>query len=250
MAMTRQQAAELQRDLMAKGYDVGRAGADGDYGPATHLANLAAVAAAPSFRRATTGLANPTAFWNALRGSKQLGPSLTQSEVDGVSYKLAAMGQAGWPVADAAYGLATSYHETGGVMHPVREIGRGAGKAYGKPGPHGGQVAYGRGDVQLTWPENYAKVDAALGLGGALIKNYDLALQPDISARTMVYGMETGLFTGKRLADYLPRSGHAGHDSFGQARRIINGTDKADKIAADALMFQSALHAGRWGPVA
>jgi hypothetical protein len=30
------------------------------------------------------------------------------------------------------------------------------------------------------------------------------------------------------------------------ARRIINGTDKNDKIAAEAMKFQAALQAGGW----
>ncbi|MFH7264110.1 hypothetical protein ACHWGJ_29120, partial [Klebsiella pneumoniae] len=67
-------------------------------------------------------------------------------------------------------------------MQPVTEIGRGGGKPYGKPGKHGGQVPYGRGDVQLMWDGNYETADDELGLKGALLANFDLALDTEISA--------------------------------------------------------------------
>lgn len=55
MAMTRDQALAVQRGLKTKGYDLGRAGPnrdgiDGDYGPTTHRANLAAIAASPALQ--------------------------------------------------------------------------------------------------------------------------------------------------------------------------------------------------------
>jgi putative chitinase len=72
-----------------------------------------------------------------------------------------------------------------------------------------------------------------------------MALQPEIAAKILVKGMQEGWFTGKKLADYLPQ--HAANRlQFQQARRIINGTDKADLIAGYALQFQSALDAGGW----
>ena len=54
-----------------------------------------------------------------------------------------------------AYVLATAWHETAHTFQPVREIGQGRGRPYGKPG-HLGQIPYGRGYVQLTWEANYA----------------------------------------------------------------------------------------------
>ena len=62
----------------------------------------------------------------------------------------------------------------------------------------------------------------------------------------MVRGMEEGWFTGKKLADYLPALGTASLEQFQQARRIINGTDKAPEIAKIAATFQSGLAAGDW----
>jgi hypothetical protein len=192
------------------------------------------------------GLADEPAFFNAIRGSGLFRSGLSQPQVDGIKAKVAAFASAGWPIGWAAYGLATSYHETAHTMQPIEEIGKGRGKRYGAPGPHGGQIAYGRGDVQLTWQENYAKADADLGLGGALIANYALALRPDISARIMISGMSKGWFTGKKLRDYLPDDREGAIAEFTQARRIINGTDRAADLANYALKFQAAFKAGGW----
>lgn len=179
-------------------------------------------------------LKDPAAFFASLR--EAFGP-LSQSQVDGINFKLKAMEL--WPVEWAAYGLATSWHETDKKLQPVEEYGKGRGKRYGVPGPHSGQIAYGRGDVQLTWPENYDLMDRELGLNGTLIADYDKALDPDISARIMVRGMEKGLFTGKGLKSY-PLGDYLNY------RRIINGTDKAGLIADHARTFEVALRKGGW----
>jgi putative chitinase len=170
--------------------------------------------------------------------------SLSQSQVEGFERLLQAYGVAHWPLAFAAYGLATGYWETNHTMQPVREaywLDEAWRKAHLRYYPW-----YGRGDVQLTWEKNYRKADVALGLNGALITNPDLAMRPDISARVMVWGMEGGEFTGKRLGDYLPLAGEATPAQFKNARQIINGHDKDDEIAAVAMHMQAALKAGGW----
>lgn len=192
----------------------------------------------------TRGLAEPARFFDHARSRPPLGPSLSQGEVAGCERILTACAAAGFPLAWAAYVLATSVHETAGALAPVREYGKGAGKAYGKPGRNGGQVAYGRGDVQLTWDENYERADRELALNGALVADYDLALDPQVSARILVAGMEGGWFTGKGLRLFLPQV--ARREQFVAARKIVNGTDKADLIAGYAETFQSALQAGGW----
>lgn len=195
---------------------------------------------------APRALATPAAFFVRIR--PLFGGSLTSPQVSGTGQKLTALGGAGAPLAFAAYALATSFWETAQKMQPVEEIGRGKGRAYGVPGKHRGQIAYGRGDVQLTWDYNYARADRELGLAGALIADYALALRPDVSARIMVEGMLEGWFTGKKLADYLPKIGIASIEQFKAARRIINGVDRAAQIAAIALVFQDALADGGWAP--
>lgn len=196
--------------------------------------------------RKTMALINPAAFYSGIRKTLFAG-SITQSQIDGIEAKLKAMGAAGWPVAFAAYGLATSLWETNKQMQPVIEayyLGDKAGDKHRRSLRY--YPWYGRGDVQLTWEANYDRADKELDLGGSLMANPDRMLEPDISARTMVRGMEEGWFTGKSLADYLPRSGTATLEAFQQARRIINGTDKASEIAKIAATFQSALIAGGW----
>lgn len=198
----------------------------------------APVAPVPAARR---GLSDAAAFFDAVRRSPPLGPGLSQDEVDGCVAVLGAC--VGWPASWAAYALATAVHETAGTLKPIREYGKGHGRPYGVPDASG-QIPYGRGYVQLTWPANYAKADAELGLNGALIADYDLALDPAIASKILVRGMDEGWFTGKALQNYLPPV--ATRDAFKQARRIINGTDKADLIAGYAETFQAALQAGGW----
>jgi hypothetical protein len=203
-------------------------------------------AAAPA--RPAHGLAATDKFYAAIR---PLFGKITTPQFEGIQAKLDAFAAAGSPLAYVAYGLATSFHETGKKMQPVTEIGRGRGKAYGKPGKHGGQVPYGRGDVQLTWDGNYETADDQLGLNGALLANFDLALDTQISARIMVRGMTEGWFAGDKVgrhkfARYLPAKGPATAAKFTSSRRIINGIDRAEMVAGYAMSFQAALTAGGW----
>lgn len=182
-------------------------------------------------------LTAPDAFYAAVR---KITGALDQAQVDTIERLLAAA--AHWSLSWTAYGLATAWHEA--RFKPQAEWGHGGGRPYAQPGKHG-QPQYGRGLVQLTWDRNYEWADKALGLNGSLLANFDRALEPEIAAAILVKGMEAGAFTGKGLADYLP-SARGTPAQFQQARRIINGTDKADLIAGYAEKFQSALEAGGW----
>ena len=195
------------------------------------------------------------AFFNALRSSKALGPKLSPGEVSGCEAILAAC--AGFPIAWTAYPLATAVVETAGTMQPIKEYG---GTAYfrrmydiegdrpakarelGNLMPGDGARFCGRGYVQLTGRSNYVRAGRELGL--PLTDDPDLALEPAIAAKIMRLGMLEGWFTGKRLETYLPAE--ASHEQFRNARRIINGLDRADEIAAYAMEFQGALRAGGW----
>lgn len=190
---------------------------------------------------------NRTVFYDLVR-AKPFGGSLTQKQVDGLGAILDAAGKYGiTDVRYLAYCLATAYHETAHTMQPIAEYGRGKGRKYGVKGKYG-QVPYGRGYVQLTWDDNYERADKELGLGGKLLKNFDLALDPGIAAAIMFRGMLGGWFTGRRLVHYFS----AQIDDPVNARKIINGTDKAGDIADYHLDFLAALKAAGWGdaPVA
>jgi putative chitinase len=209
---------------------------DGIIGPATLQAIAKALglhSALPTPRKLT----DPAAFFKGLRTAT--GP-LDAMQVDIINRLLDSA--AHWPIGWLAYGLATAWHEA--RLKPIEEWGKGKGRPYGKTNETG-KAPYGRGLVQLTWHKNYARADGELGLGRALVNNYDLALRPDIAASILVRGMEEGWFTGKSLATYI--DGERGTPAqFTQARRIINGTDKAALIAGYAETFQDALTAGGW----
>jgi len=140
-------------------------------------------------------------------------------------------------LSEVAYVLATAYWETGRFKH-MEEIGEGAGRDYGEAVlvSRGKRLSYhGRGFVQLTWLANYARM--ALILGVDLVNEPDRAKEPALAARILWEGMIRGSFTGKSLADYF------GEDEadYVEARRIVNGTDKAEGIAEIAREFAKAL---------
>lgn len=202
-------------------------------------------------------LANAKAFFDRVRGVDLLGPVLTPTEVAGCNAILAACD--GWPLAYTAYALATAYHETAGTMQPIKERG---GDEYlrrnydvtgrdpvrarkmGNAEPGDGVRYCGRGYVMLTWHVNYLRAERETG--EKIMANPDLAMRPDIAARIMRLGMGEGWFTGRKLANYLPAAGRATRAQFTKARAIINGADKAEKIAEEAMDFQEALAAGGW----
>lgn len=195
------------------------------------------------------GLDNEQAFFDQLRGSGVFENGLKPDQVKGVQTVCSAAKAADWPLAFTAYALATACHETAYTMQPVREAywlsenWRRKNLRY--------YPFYGRGYVQLTWKDNYAKADQELSLNGQLTGNLELALDPDIAARIMVRGMQDGWFAGDnngrhKLSRHLPSNGAASVAQMTSARRIINGTDKDDKIAAEAIEFQKALQAGGW----
>jgi predicted chitinase len=104
---------------------------------------------------------------------------------------------------------------------------------------------YGRGFAQLTWQQNYKRADRELGLNGLLTTTPDAAMRPDIAAKVLRLGLIEGWFTGKCLADYIDgQRGTLGE--FRLCRKVVNGNDKADVIAAYAMQFQNALIAGEW----
>lgn len=227
------------------------------------LTQLDALLAAETQADAALDLPDPAAFFAHVRG--RLWPRLSASQVQGCERLIGMCGRARLPLAQAAYVLTTSYHETAYAMQPVREKG---GHAYLDKYDTGrlakilgntpeddddGQKYAGQGDVQLTGYANYLKATKRLRELGVLTAaedltvTPDLARRPDVSAAVIVYGMAEGWFSGRKMADYLPASGPAGAKAFEKARPIVNGTDRAAVIAGYAVTFQSALQAGGYG---
>ena len=130
-----------------------------------------------------------------------------------------------------SYILATTHWETGAygqrfIYEPVVEQGKGKNKSYGIPYKKTGKIYYGRGFVQITWFDNYERFTKILNKSGFevdLINNPDLALKPEIAVLILIIGMRDGKFTGADLDDYFDPI----KSDWYNARKIINGTDKA-----------------------
>lgn len=114
----------------------------------------------------------------------------------------------------------------------------------GNTQPNDGWTYRGRGMCHDTGRRNYDLSGKAVGVD--LLGNPDALLDAATAAKVMVSGMKSGRYTGHNFVRHLPTVGEANATQFGNARRIINGTDKAGQIAAHALTFQAALKHGEW----
>lgn len=186
-------------------------------------------------------------FFASVRRSLFKG-SLTQSQVDGLNLLLDEFERRfDNPTSNSlkafGYLLGTTFHETARTMQPIAEWGKGKGRPYGRPHPVSGKVYYGRGFVQLTWYDNYVRMAKLLGIP-ALVENPDLAMDPDIAVQIIFEGMYRGVstrgdFTGKALEDYF--EGTVTESDWLNARRIVNGMDRASTIAKYGKAFYVAL---------
>lgn len=129
-----------------------------------------------------------------------------------------------------AYVLATAYWETARTMKPVREYG---GEKYLRSKKYYPYV--GMGYVQLTWRANYKKASDELGVD--FLADPRKLLKPQYAAEILVVGMKEGWFTSRSLSNYITLQ----KSDFVNARRIINGVDKKNEIAAIARDYDKAL---------
>lgn len=180
---------------------------------------------------------------------------LKQSQVDGFEYVLSQWEESGledlrW----LAYILATTWHETAATVQPVREYGSDAYfvrrywdnvKVRNQLGNVVKQDAIdfcGKGYVQITGRNNYTKMSKILYNDKRLLVDPNLALDAKVAANIMFEGMTTGKsfagdFTGKHLGNYFNKTTN---DPI-NARRIINGTDAAEKIKDYHVDFLKAI---------
>lgn len=185
-------------------------------------------------------------FYDAVRGD--FGP-LDQGQVEGFNAILDEFEErrAEFGINDIAYMLATAWWETGKTMQPVREafyIGDFAKAEAWRKRNLRYYPFYGRGLVQLTWDYNYRKAGQKLGFD--FVKNPDKVMEMPLSVAIMFEGMKEGWFTTKALDDYiddLDESDAEDLREYTNARRIINGTDKAATIGQIAVKFEKALRA-------
>lgn len=150
------------------------------------------------------------------------------------------------PVKHLSYMFATAYHEARDAQYqydfyPIMERGSWNyivnqywynSKVRGWLGNTSIDRAYllrGRGLVQITGETNYKRF--------GLLDNPDKALEPETAVTILFDGMNKGVFTGKKLLDYI----NDGKADYVNARRIVNGTDKAQVIAFNADKFEVIL---------
>lgn len=190
---------------------------------------------------------------------------LSGPQVEGIDAILDGCAKHAFPVPWAAYALATAEHETDRTMQPIREA-HGATDAqsiarleqawrrgqlpwvkrpYWHPDANG-RAWFGRGLAQVTHAANYARVDQLLG-GVGLAADPSLMLTMDVAVPALLLGMERGIYTGKKLADFAP-------DQYPLMRGIINGDRRkpdpanpkinmGEKIARYARAWEAGLRA-------
>jgi putative chitinase len=152
----------------------------------------------------------------------------------------------------AAYMLATVKHECANTWLPITEKGNKSyfdkyetgttlGQRLGNTEPGDGWKYRGRGYVQITGRANYERMTRVLGLGPDenLVNDPEQALRPVIAYRIMSVGMRQGLFTGKKLSDYINAKGC----DYKNARQIINGLDQWELIQGYAQTLEGVLRA-------
>ncbi|MDB9525079.1 peptidoglycan-binding protein [Oscillatoria sp. CS-180] len=145
-----------------------------------------------------------------------------------------------------AYILATAEHEShlGNLMteigdesyftrsyDPPSQVARALGNTELGDGPK----YRGRGFVQITGRRNYTDWGQRLNID--LVNRPELAVQPATAAKILVIGSIKGTFTGFALGEFVAGKSQ----DFVNARRVINGTDRADDIANIARFYYEAL---------
>lgn len=175
---------------------------------------------------------------------------LTPSQVAGIETLLGFL-EADPRITDvrhAAYMLATIKHECADTWLPIVERGTPGyfsmyepgtrrGDTLGNTHPGDGARYKGRGYVQITGLDNYIRLGAALGIADALRLAPDRALDPPTAYQIMATGMLRGVFTGAGLGKYI----NATRCDYIQARRIINGLDRAELVASYATALEGML---------
>lgn len=208
-------------------------------------------------------------FYNSIRS--MFAGGLSQKQVDGMNNLLDVWEgnyQATGSAEELAYNLGTAFHETGGTMRPIRERGGRSyfnkyepgtriGKALGNTRPGDGYRYRGEGHVQNTGRGNAVKatkrINEVFRLGLDLVKNPSQRGDPFFSAHSLFLGNREGWWTGRKLADYIDGIDEEHDEDFREyvrARAVVNGSDKAAKIAGYAIRFEDALKAAGYGAVA
>jgi len=160
----------------------------------------------------------------------------TVAQMETINAVLNECAKQGATIQQSAYIFATAYHECFNPRHPgtrLTPIVEFGGEKYLRSKKY--YPYYGRGLSQLTWIDNYKKEAARLKID--LVNKPELILHIPTAANSHVYCMLKGVYTGRKLSDYI---GH-GKCDYMNARRIVNGMDRASLIAEYAKRFEEAL---------
>lgn len=213
-------------------------------------------------------------FYDAVKASI-FGGFLRQTQVDALNAILAESARRRLPLESVAYVMATAYWEAGADLVPreenlryttaariravwparfptiesaapfVRAPESLAMKVYGRREDLGnlsredGWTFRGRGLVQITGRDNYARAEARTGI--PLVSEPQRMLDLGVSVRVLVAGMQEGWFTGVTLEEARAVPGYE------DDRRIVNGTNEARRIADIAEAFETALKQAGYG---
>jgi hypothetical protein len=154
------------------------------------------------------------------------------------------------PLDFLGYAFATAYHETQYVLYPNRELGGNGylkkmyditgdrpdlAKRNGNINPGDGVLYAGKGLAHITWRNNYRRLGRKLGI--PLEEKPELALHVKYAVLILIDGMLDGEFTSVSLFNCYKNNEF---DAV-KARKIINGTDKAQTIANYSYKFTDIL---------
>ncbi len=218
--------------------------ATGYYGPLTRTALTRALGGNTALTPTPppTGGTPPQTTYDVQRVLNVVPASLRSYAQDAVPRILAEAQRAGLTPEQTAYVLATAQHESGlgrwmtEIWGPTpAQRGYEGRRDLGNTQPGDGYRYRGRGYVQITGRANYTDWSRRLGMD--LVGQPELATRPEVAARILVIGMRDGTFTGRKLSDYI----NGNQVDFFNARRTVNGTDRADLIASYAQAYLQAL---------
>lgn len=213
---------------------------------------------------------NRTAFYAALRGGAMFPKGLDANQVAGTENLLDVWAKyfADDALQFLAYDLATAFHETAATMQPIKERGAVAyfskyepgtklGKMLGNTIAGDGYRFRGEGHVQNTGRRNARhasdQINKRFGLTIDLVAEPEKRGDPFVSAISLFLGNREGWWTGRDLDDFIDGIDEAADEDLREytaARRVVNGTDKAAKIAAYAVEFGKALKAAGYSVAA